>query len=303
MRLLEKFDREDSAQLLSDVLYAANIESTVRPVGESGFSVWVHDDDQMEAARSVFAEFQRSREAPHWPELGRLGQERRRVSEHERTSQRPVIINAREHLERRQRIGIVTLVLIGISVTVAIVTRLGESLSMVRYFAINDFRIEGPNVVFMPGLASVLHGQVWRLVTPIFVHFGIIHLFFNMWWLKDLGTAIEHTYSRLYLSLLVLAVGVLSNLLQYFWAGSPVFGGMSGVVYGLFGFLWLRGRFDPTCPLRVNRSTVMWLMLWYVLCITGMMGPVANAAHTGGVAVGAAWGFLSSGYLGRQLRR
>jgi GlpG protein len=123
-----------------------------------------------------------------------------------------------------------------------------------------------------------------------------------MWWLKDLGSAIEHTYSRLYLLLIVLTVGVLSNLLQYFWSGSPMFGGMSGVVYGLFGFLWLRGRFDPACPLRVNRTTVMWLLLWYVFCLTGYLGPVANAAHTGGVVVGAAWGFLSSGYLGRQLR-
>jgi GlpG protein len=300
MRLLEKFEQEDSAELLSDVLYAANIESTVRAVNEGGFSVWVHDDDQMEAARSVLAEFERSRGAPHWFELGRLGRERRQASERERTSQRPVIINAREHLERRQHIGIVTLVLIVISVVVAVVTSRGTNLAMVRYFAINDFPVEATQVPF---LDSVLRGQVWRLVSPIFLHFGLIHLFFNMWWLKDLGTAIEHTYSRLYLTLLVLAIGVLSNLLQYVWTGSPMFGGMSGVVYGLFGFLWLRGRFDPACPLRVNRSMVMWLLLWYVLCLTGRMGPVANAAHTGGVVVGAAWGFLSSGYLGRQLRR
>ena len=294
MRLLEKFDRVDNAQLLSDVLSAAGIESTVRSLGEGNFSVWVHDDNQMEAARSVLAEFQRSQGAPHWFELGRLGRERRETTERDRASRRPVIINAREHLQRRQRIGIVTLVLIGISVAVAIVTKLGHDPSTVRYFLIDETR-----TAF---LDSVLRGQVWRLISPIFLHLGIIHLFFNMWMLMDLGTAIEHTFSRLYLLLLVLVVGVLSNLLQYFWAG-PSFGGMSGVVYGLFGFLWLRGRFDPTCPLRVNRTTVMWLMLWYALCLTGYLGPVANAAHTGGVVAGAAWGFLSSGYLGRQLRR
>jgi GlpG protein len=302
MRLLEKFDRIDAAQLLSDVLSAAGIESTVRSLGE-GFSVWVHNDDQMEAARSVLEEFQRSQGAPHWFELGRLGRERRQSTERERAGQRPVIINARERLERRQRTGIVTLILIGISVAVAIVTKLGDSSATVRYFTINDFRVEGVHIAWLAGLDSVAHGQVWRVVSPIFLHFGILHLFFNMWMLKDLGTAIEHIYSRLYLVLIVFVVGTLSNLLQYFWTGSPMFGGMSGVVYGLFGFLWLRGRFDPACPLKVNRTTVIWLMLWYVLCLTGYLGPVANAAHTGGVVVGAAWGFLSSGYVGRHLRR
>jgi GlpG protein len=301
MRQLEKFDEESQAQLLSDVLCAGGIEATVRTVIEDGFAVWVHDDDRMDAARSVLAEFERTRGAPHWYELGRMGRELRQRSLRERESRRPPIIDAREHLARREPTGVVTLVLIGISVAVGIVSWRSPNLPFLSYLYINA-RLADP-VPLHPVFDNVLRGEVWRLVTPIFVHGGILHLFFNMWWLLDLGTAIERTYSRLYLLLLVLVIGALSNLLQYYWTGDPYFCGMSGVVYGLFGFLWLRGRFDPACPLRVTRSTVMWLLVWYALCLTGRMGPIANAAHTGGVVVGALWGFLSSGYLRRTLGR
>ena len=123
-----------------------------------------------------------------------------------------------------------------------------------------------------------------------------------MWWLKDLGTAIERIHSSVYLAIFVVLTGVLSNTAQYFVSG-PNFGGMSGVVYALFGFFWIRGRLDAGYPFKLQQQTVLFMMGWYVLCFTGLMGPVANAAHTGGLITGALWGFLSSGFLQRSLKR
>ena len=38
---------------------------------------------------------------------------------------------------------------------------------------------------------QILEGQIWRLITPIFLHFSFFHIFFNMWWLYDLGSQLE----------------------------------------------------------------------------------------------------------------
>src|SRR5258706_10777928 len=95
-----------------------------------------------------------------------------------------------------------------------------------------------------PPFSDVLHGEVWRLVTPIFLHFGILHIFFNMWWLLDIGSAIETRIGELRYAALVFFTAVVSNVAQYAWTGDPFFGGMSGVLYALFAYAWVRGRLD-----------------------------------------------------------
>src|SRR5690606_16541906 len=76
-----------------------------------------------------------------------------------------------------------------------------------------------------PEIAS---GQLWRLVTPIFLHGGILHLVFNMLWLYQLGSAIEHYEGSRLLLLMVMILGALCNTAQYLVSG-PAFVGMSGV--------------------------------------------------------------------------
>jgi GlpG protein len=92
---------------------------------------------------------------------------------------------------------------------------------------------------------------------------------------------------------LVLLSGVVSNFGQFAFA-SPFFGGMSGVVYALFGYVWMRAKFDPASGLRMDGNTVMWMIGWFVLCLTHVMGPVANIAHGVGLAVGMVWGFAAA---------
>ena len=143
-----------------------------------------------------------------------------------------------------------------------------------------------------PFFASVAGGEVWRLVTPMFVHFGILHILFNMMWLWDLGRAIELRKSALFLALFVIVTGTASNLAQYVITQSPLFGGMSGVVYALLGYFWIQGRINPYFGMALHQSTVVMMLGWYVLCWTGLVGPIANWAHTAGLAIGVAWGLL-----------
>ena len=144
-----------------------------------------------------------------------------------------------------------------------------------------------------PLFANVTRGEVWRLVTPMFVHFGILHIVFNMMWLWDLGRAIEMRKGAFFLGLFVVATGTASNLAQYLITQSPLFGGMSGVVYALLGYFWIQGRINPNFGMALHQSTVIMMLVWYVVCWTGLVGPIANWAHTGGLVMGLAWGFLA----------
>jgi len=185
----------------------------------------------------------------------------------------------------KQRYSVVSIAIIVICVCIAVISRLGDSLA-----ALSPFFIASPG---SDGLSDVMNGQLWRLVTPIFIHFGIMHLVFNLIWVWDLGRLIENKKGAGFYLTFVLSVGILSNLAQYFFTHSPYFGGMSGALYGMFGFIWIRGRYDPTFADDLRKDTVIMMLAWFVLCWTGLLGPIANWAHTTGLLVGVAWAYLS----------
>jgi GlpG protein len=170
-------------------------------------------------------------------------------------------------------------------------------LSLYRPFWIED-PYDSPGGLF-PGrhlpptswLSKVQQGEVWRLLTPIFLHTGVMHLVFNMLALRFLGIMIEARRGVLLYLLLVLVSAVLSNLGQ-FMMGGPQFGGMSGVIFAMFGYVWICGKLDLTCGLVLSETVVTMVLLWFFLCLFGVIPGVANTAHAVGLAVGAFWGYL-----------
>jgi GlpG protein len=142
-------------------------------------------------------------------------------------------------------------------------------------------------------LPEIRSGQVWRLFSPIFLHFGILHLVFNIMWLRDLGGFLQHRFGAGYLAILVLAIAAISNLIQLVWEQSPMFGGLSGINYGLLGFLWMRGRFDRGGFWQLNPQIVQMMMIWFFLCFF-VIPNVANGAHAGGLLFGMLIGFATA---------
>ena len=70
---------------------------------------------------------------------------------------------------------------------------------------------------------------------------------------------------------------------------------MSGVVYGLLGYIWIQGLRNLGFGYVLHKQTVIMMLGWFILCWTGILGPIANWAHTAGLAIGIAWGYVESG--------
>ncbi len=290
MRSIGHIHSQDLASRFGDYLYLQGIENQIDSEDDGQWSIWVLEDARLTQAAAMFERFRAAPDAPEFTDAGTAA-ERKRASEAraEKTRRSTIADSARVGYERHfASFAWLPAMLIAVSVLVAIYSRVGGDLVSVRFLLISE------SISAAHPLPEIRSGQVWRLVTPIFLHFGLLHLIFNMFWLRDLGTLVQVRFGAAYLGALILVGAMLSNVVQMWWSG-PLFGGMSGVNYVLFGFLWVRGKYDRSATWSLNPATVQILLIWLVICMTGIVGPVANGAHLMGFAVGSAWGFLSSG--------
>jgi GlpG protein len=281
MRPIGQLDTEELASVFADYLLVHDIEGQLEP-GKGGFTVWVVDEDRVDEAKGLLSRFRSMPDAEEFHKASEAAAERRReekraAKEAEKKLKRP---GAFPWVMPR---GGLTLILLGICVGVGLLTQLGESAEWTRWFMISK--------------AEVQRGQVWRLFTPIFLHFTLWHLLFNLLWLRDFGTILETKIGTWRFAGTVAALALASNLSQYAVAG-PNFGGMSGVVYGLFGYLWMRNRVDPHFGVFISPMASGLLMVFLALGIFGLLGPTANAAHLSGLLAGGAMGW--AGAKGRR---
>ena len=142
-------------------------------------------------------------------------------------------------------------------------------------------------------LQPILHGEVWRLITPIFLHFSWMHLIFNMLCTQQFGMQIESRKGTSRFFGMVLVIAIVSNLVQFLFGG-PHFGGMSGVNYGLFGYIWVKGKLEPESGFYLPQQTILMMLCWHVVCMMGWIPNIANWAHGAGLVAGVALGMSAS---------
>lgn len=174
---------------------------------------------------------------------------------------------------------------------VALITQLGDSLEMVRWFTFNDFQIQGDYLYFVSLEYSLAQGQWWRLISPMLLHFGVLHLAMNMLWYWELGRRIEFQQGRLFLLLLTLVSALVSNASQFVFSGESLFGGLSGVLYAVLGHCWIYQRIFPQVSYALPNGVVAMMLIWLLLCLFGVVsalgfGQIANAAHVSGLLIG-----------------
>jgi len=138
----------------------------------------------------------------------------------------------------------------------------------------------------------VRQGEVWRLVTSMFLHGSFVHLAMNAWALLQLGGLFEMLLGSRRLLLVYFASGIAGSCASAFFTHSLSVGA-SGAIFGLMGALiafLLRHR-DILTP--GAKSLLGQLVLWagVNIALGASMPKIDNAAHLGGCAAGMLLGF------------
>lgn len=276
MRQVGIISSRELAQRFEDYLLSLGIGSQVREQ-RGGFAVWVYDEDAVRKAQTEFGSFEAQPNEAKFQVADKAQVIKQAQVAAAAAAPNPVVAMPRTWAQAPGLFETpVTLILMTLSVALTLWAQFGDAANARAQFLM---------------IPAAFGSQPWRLVVPVFLHFGVLHLLFNMLWLKDLGGMIEHLKGRVFFGVLVLALAVFSNIVQFLAAG-PDFGGMSGVVYGLFGYIWVKSRREPWSGFLIDQQTV-WLMLaWFAMCFTGWFGPIANFAHGGGLALGLALGLI-----------
>lgn len=307
MRSIGTLPTEADALKFSSALYLRGMENDVEEEEDGTFSVWVHDDQQLDAARGLLAKYREDASAMEFAPAVVTEAERAKAKAEKEDRARASRVITRERLEYERNFQAspwLPIFLIVCCVAVAfqsdtLFREIPSNTAWLRWLYISIYTIGVDQSHSLSMLLEVRQGEIWRLVTPMLIHGGPIHLLFNMMWLYSLGGFIQSRFSAGYLTAFILLVAAGSNLTQYLWNG-PFFGGMSGVNYGLFGFLWMRGKFDRFAGWQLNPTIVQTMMIWFFLCFTPIIPNVANAAHLMGLLLGGAWGYGTAMWSNRR---
>lgn len=185
----------------------------------------------------------------------------------------------------------VTILLLLVTLLAAALTKLGANFDMVGQFTISAFDVRNGQIYFYDLSEVIARKEYWRLFTPALLHFSVLHLVFNTLWVWDIGRKLERLLGSVVWAVGVFIIAVLSNVLQYEISGYPLFGGLSGVVYGLIGFAWLLPVLNTRLPTIINKQLMIFFIVWLGIGYTPFpemigLGSIANTAHSIGLLAG-----------------
>jgi GlpG protein len=118
----------------------------------------------------------------------------------------------------------------------------------------------------VPMFEKISQGELWRFISPCFMHANFLHILFNMIWVWILSVQIEARLRKWKLCLMILIIGVISNTAQYLISG-PYFLGFSGVIVGMAGFIWMRQKTAAWEGYPLPKSTLMFLLLFVLAMV------------------------------------
>lgn len=334
MRLIGYFPEKLTATRMVDVLAGHDIDASTEQ-GQKGWGVWVKDEDRVPEGKRLLQEFTATPNSPAMLEAEKKGQRRSELKAQEvkKTAKPNVVKMSQRWRQPTTRNAPLSTALMIVCFLVALLTNFGATRGL--FSAPEEFSekmlnslliVDAPAYVkahpgesaenYRDALAfrtwSLRHGEFWRMWTPCLIHFGVMHLIFNMLMLHRLGTIMESLYGTPRYALFVLFCGIASNIGCYvptegsglLTGGGWLAGGMSGVLYGLFGWALARDKFQPNGLRILAPQTVFMLLAWLVIGMLGLLDDPATGSRVSNWAHGSGFAFgLAVGYVAAQARR
>ncbi len=133
--------------------------------------------------------------------------------------------------------------------------------------------------------AAIIAGQYWRLLTPMWLHGSITHIFFNMYALYVIGRGLEQQYGHLRYAILYLVSGFAGNVLSFLLTANPSLGASTAI----FGLVAAEGIFifQNRKLFRNARSMLGNVILIVAINLgLGLVGNMDNNGHLGGLVGG-----------------
>jgi len=278
-KVLDVSIQEDLGQF-SRLLWQRKISHRIYEV-ESRQILTVPDQSQVMAARHLFQQWQRGEVIPD------AGDSSDFVS----------YFSPRDFLGKifhAFRKATFTLSLIVLCIILAFLAPLNAMTDLTRAMLYPDFSF-GTRIIDLDNVRANFSAlQFLKMISPMLLHGGIIHLAFNMLWLWEFGRRIEAVQASWSLLVLIFFIALVSNTVQYLYGGSIYFGGMSGVVYGLFSYIWMWQLFDPKKNLSLPGPLMFFLLLSLVVITVINLDFIADEAHIGGLLTGVVYGAFTA---------
>ncbi|MDC9821504.1 rhomboid family intramembrane serine protease GlpG [Pectobacterium polonicum] len=249
------------AQAFVDYMRTQQIHLEMRPQGHEA-ELWLDDETQLRSVQEALEIFLRDPTNPRYLAASWQTGSMDSGIQYQRYSFLQTL---------KQKAGPLTLSVMVVTIAVFILMQISGYESVMAWLA---FPAEGQQA------------QLWRWFSHALLHFSLLHILFNLMWWWYLGGPVEKVLGTGKLLVITLVSALVSGWAQSWFSGT-YFGGLSGVVYALMGYVWLRGEREPDGYLAMPRSLMAFALLWLVAGYFDILGmSIANAAHVAGLIVG-----------------
>ncbi|TKY81267.1 rhomboid family intramembrane serine protease GlpG [Pectobacterium polonicum] len=249
------------AQAFVDYMRTQQIHLEMRPQGHEA-ELWLDDETQLRSVQEALEIFLRDPTNPRYLAASWQTGSMDSGIQYQRYSFLQTL---------KQKAGPLTLSVMVVTIAVFILMQISGYESVMAWLA---FPAEGQQA------------QLWRWFSHALLHFSPLHILFNLMWWWYLGGPVEKVLGTGKLLVITLVSALVSGWAQSWFSGT-YFGGLSGVVYALMGYVWLRGEREPDGYLAMPRSLMAFALLWLVAGYFDILGmSIANAAHVAGLIVG-----------------
>lgn len=264
------------AQGFIDYMASRNIDIKMMPEGEGQFVLWLtNDEDQLEAQAELKQFLQNPNDSKYFASSWDMAESRKNAFHYHGPSLLSYV---------KAKAGVVTL-------TIMLLSLAAYGLQSIGF---GDWVF---SALHFPSSQDQIW-QLWRWFTHSILHFSVTHIVFNLLWWWQFGGDIEQRLGSKKLLEIFLFSAAISGLGQYWFSGAN-FGGLSGVVYALMGYLWILNHYRPDIQLTIPKPIIGFMLVWLILGFVQPYMAIANAAHTLGLISGMALGWIDSKRLKR----